>query len=676
MSSIAIAKRTWVLAGVVAACALFVALPSASARRLIRSNVGPSGVVNLPYMSNDALGNQWMVYQPGMLQMQGNTPVFSQAAVLMINGNQPSMNSNQGRIDDKTGELVLENMQAANFTVTRRMEFNGDEGYVRIIDLIKNTQGTDQALNLQITSNVNFGVQSSTMVTDPKKKDQNIAWVCQVAGPGRAAIDVYGGKGCKDVPTITYPQGNNFVQATISETVPANKEIAIVHFHATAANQDAGVQWVNAMKENELLADIPKEIRKEIINFKMRQSLLGDLEVLRGDVLDVVELRSGDRFAGTLSETSYKLNTFYGTVELPVENVVGILNAGQFRPRQLVVTADGQIFGGHLEKPTIDLQLSSGQKTQIPLTQISRMGYRRRPGESEDESDAKMLQPPYVLMGSGDRVGVLMPTGPITVVTRYGPLQLAPEVISSIAFTSEESAVHTITLTDGSKFAGLVTAPELEMSLSTGTKAQTVKFPVGMLSRLVLKNLPEDKDDSAPGLQLKKDDCLVGTLSGELKLDTAFDTITVNAPEIKGLTHPNENAPDVSITTWDGAVFSGQLEDQDLLCHLSSGLDVHVPVSLVESYSNPQSQAPTMMVDRIKAIVADLNADDYKQRDAAEKQLVGIGPGVIGTLNSLRDKQPPEAQQRIDSVIKQLKKAEKGNQPAPVPVNVEGLNKD
>jgi hypothetical protein len=633
---------------------------------------GPSGTVNLPYNTSDNQGNQWMVYQPSMIQMQGNNPVYSQAAQITINGNQPQLNANQARVDDKTGELVMENMRAANFILTRRLEFNAEEGYVRVIDIIKNPQAQEQQLNLRITSNVNFGIQSATLVPDPKKKDQNIAWVAQTNN-GRAAVDVYGGQGSKVVPSIHYPQGNNFVQATLNLAVPGNKEVAFVHFHATAANQDAGVQWVNSMKESELLADVPKDLRKIIVNFKMQQSQFGDLEVLRGDVLDVVELRSGDKFNGNLTETSYKLDTFYGTVELPVDKVIGILNTGMFRPRQLVVTGDGQIFGGHLEKPTIDLELSSGQKTQIPLSQISRVGYRHRAGESADASTDQTLQPPYVLMNSGDRVGVTMPTTPIAVVTRYGSLQLSPDMISSIAFTSEESGVHTFYLIDGSKFAGLVTAPEFDMKLTTGTKDQVVKFPTGELSRLVLKNRPEDADASAPSLQLKKDDVLVGTLTGELKLDTAFDTITVNAAEIKGLTHPKEDSADVSIATWDGAVFSGQLQSQDVACHLGSGLDMHVPVALVQAYVNPQSQAPAMMIERIKAIVADLNADDWKQRDAAEKQLVNIGPGVAATLKGMRDKQTPEAQQRIDSVLKQLEKA--GAKETASPAAAE-LNKD
>jgi hypothetical protein len=623
------------------------------------------GMINLPYTSTDNQGTQWMVYQPGMLRMQGNMPVFAQAGQLVINGNQPNMMNNLARLDEKTGELILENMQAAGMTVTRRILFNNDDAYVRIIDIIQNNQAQDQQVNLQFSTTLNFGVQTSTMVPDRKKKDQNLAWVAQVAGINKAGVDLYAGKGAKLAPILSSAPGNNMVQATLNTTIPAGKQIAVVHFHATAASLDQGVQWVNNIKEDKLLADVPRDLRKLILNFQPHESLLGDLEILRGDVLDTIELHSGDKFNGNLKEDDYKLDTFYGTIDLQANQIVSILNAGRFRPRQLLVTADGQIFGGHLQKQTIDLELASGQKTQIPLLQISRIGYRLRPDESDDTQSNQTLKPPYVLMTSGDRVGVEMPPGPIEVSTRYGLLELSPTVISSIAFTSDDTGVHTIFLVDGSHFNGLIMAPEFEMKLSNNGKEQVVKFPVSSLSQLVLKNMPEDASDPQPTLQLRKDDVLVGTLAGDLKLDTAFDTITLNAAETRSLSHTQQNSPDVSAVTWDGTVLSGQLEEPEVLCHLVSGVDMHVPISLLRNYNNPQTAAPALMVDRIKAIVADLNADDWKQRDAAEKQLLAIGPGAISTLKSLHDAQPPEAQQRIDSVLKVLDKQGSKNQGLP-----------
>ncbi len=71
------------------------------------------------------------------------------------------------------------------------------------------------------------------------------------------------------------------------------------------------------------MASIPMAIRKLIINFRGGENFIGDYEILRGDILDVVELRSGDQLKGTLKEKSFKLDTFYGPVDLPVTRSSG-----------------------------------------------------------------------------------------------------------------------------------------------------------------------------------------------------------------------------------------------------------------------------------------------------------------------------------------------------------------
>src|SRR5581483_10049535 len=152
----------------------------------------------------------------------------------------------------------------------------------------------------------------------------------------------------------------------------------------------------------------------------------------------------------------------------PVDKVIGIINVGQFRPRQLVVTADGQIFGGYLKKQTLELEMSSGQITRIPLSQISRVGYRKQPGEPQEWTFDK----PIVLMRSGDRIDVQLPKDPIEVVTRYGKLSLKPEQVAAVQLQSEENNVHEFQLTDGSRFAGLLTADAFEMKLDTGGGTQ------------------------------------------------------------------------------------------------------------------------------------------------------------------------------------------------------------
>jgi hypothetical protein len=647
-----------------AALILALAAGSSSDARILGRQPGPGGAVNLPYSVSDGHGATWMVFQPWTVQMQGQWPIYAQAGAVSINGAQPQGN-NGARIDDKTGELLLENMTVGPLSFTRRIKFNADEGWIRIVDVVKNPTTQEQSLNLQVTSSVNYGVQSAQLVSNPKKPAQNLGWVAQIAmgGIAKLACDDYAGPGAKLSPTLDYQQGNNMVSATLTTNVAAGKQVAFVHFHMIVSSQDQGTNWINSLKESKIFGDLPRDVRHAIVNFRAGGGGFENIDVLRGDSMDVVELKSGDKFNGTLVDTTFKLNSLYGPIDLPGDKIVGIVNTGQFRMRQLVVTGDGQVIGGQLEKQTVDLQLSTGQKVSIPLTQISRVGYRHRSTEPEDGADETTLAAPYVMTEDGDRVAVVLPTANIAVATRYGNLDIPPADIGSISFNAEDSGAHLITLTDGSHFTGLLTAPDLEMKLATIAADKTVKFPVLSLNKIVFKTPAEEKPDTALAatpaaatLVLKRDDTLNCNLTGMLKLDTAFDTISLDAGELKSVVRSKDSPTDVNVTTWDGTVFSGQLQDVPLVCHTTAGVDLTIPTAMVESYTNPVAKVPAAMIDRIKAVAKNLNADGWKDRDAAQAQLVKMGPAIIPTLQELRDDAPPEEQQRIDTIIKQLGK--------------------
>jgi hypothetical protein len=639
-------RRTWIAAMVLACSVTTVGEKLVLAQR---AAAGPGGV-NLPYSVNDSAGNQWMIYQQGWLRMQGNMPLYSQAAMLNINGNGLGSRTNQGRIDEKTGELILEGMNAAGVNVTRRILVNRADGYVRYIDVLSNPTPQEMSVNIQINSQFNYGVQSSQSIEDPRKKDKTIGWAAALHA-GRSVFEVYAGKNSKVHPQVNGQPNNNNCNATLQVTIPANGQVGLLHLHGAANSPEAATQFVAGLKEFTMLADLPLEVRKIIINIAPSQSI-GEREVLRGELFDVVELRGGDQLKGTIAETSYKLQTFYGAIELPADRVVGLINVGQFKPRQLLVTLDGEVFGGMLTKETIAVQLSSGQTTQVPLTQITRFGYRKRGNEPEEWT----FDRPMIRLRSGERMIVAMPTAPIEVMTRYGLLKLTPESVSSLALQTEEHGVHEITLTDGSQFAGLVSASDFPMQLVGTATQQTVSFPAAAVLNVQFTKPGDGPGSDAAVLQLTNQDKLVGALEGQLKLDTLFDTISINAAELRGLQHAPDAGLDVQVTLWDQTTLSGQLHEPEILCHLKSGVSVKIPVALIDRYSNPEPLPSPLMVDRIKAMVAELSADDFKQRERAEQQLVAMGPAVSAVLKQLSGAQSPEAQQRIESILKQLEK--------------------
>jgi hypothetical protein len=635
----------------------------ASAQPAINPAAAPPGstVVNFPYVASDS-PNMWSVYGDGALRQQAGPPIYAQGEMLTIDGNGFNVNNNTGALDAKTGELVLANTQMTpNLAVTRRLLFNKDDGSVRYIDDLHNTTSQPITVNVQYQTVLNWGVPRSDMVPDPKNKDHIVAWV-GLTGSGKAAVEVFGGKGAKLVPSIVFQNNSNVVQASLTLTIAAGKDAAIMHLHNVAPTIEEGEKWVANVKESKLLHGLPSALRRQIVNFTTGQDWIGDVEILRGDVLDLVELRGGDQIKGTLTESSFKLNTFYGPVELPVARVIAMINVGQFRPRQLVVTDDGEIFGGRLDQSTIGMEMSSGQSVQIPLDQISRLGYRKREGEPDEWTFDK----PMVLMRAGDRVCVEMPTFNIDVVTRFGLLSLPPESVAAIIFQSEDNGIYDVCLTDGSKFAGLVSASEFNMKLAGAGPDQTVQFPVSGMLRLQLTGKLTDPDPTAPTLSLLNGDSLAGSLTEPFKLQTAFDVIVIDGSQVSAIDKTDSStsaAGEAKVTLWDGTTVSGQILDSTIQCHLLSGPLLSVSAAMIAKYAQPRPRPSADVVHQIQAAVTDLSADDWRQRDQAESTLSAMGPAVIRVLQDLRPKQPPEAQERIDSIIKKLEAAE--GHPAP-----------
>ena len=52
--------------------------------------------------------------------------------------------------------------------------------------------------------------------------------------------------------------------------------------------------------------------------------------------------------------------------------------------------------------------------------------------------------------------------------------------------------------------------------------------------------------------------------------------------------------------------------------------------------------------------MADLGSDDFAKREQSQADLLKMGPAVLKVVKELKGGQSPEAQQRIDAVVKQL----------------------
>lgn len=629
---------------IVAACCLLTA-----------AHIAIAGNVSLPYSTSDNNGNQWMVFFQGNLQQQGNQPIFSQAGMVTINGQQPQANNQTASFDEKNSELTLNFVQRGSFRHTRRIKFD-DSGIVRILDIFENAQNQDTTLNVSLMTNTNFGVSDSSLLSDPKKKANNIGWIA-MTGANRCAMSLFAGKGSKVTPTMRAQPNGNGTFAMFPLKLPAKGTAAIVHWHGTFDTMDAATQWVDQLRESKMIADLPPDLRKAIVNLNpASDGAVAGRELLRGTTNDVIELRGGDQMRGDLKLDAYTLDTADGPVTLPASKIAGVLSVGDYRPHQLVVTADGEIFGGSLKQASIPILLSSGQSTQIPLEQISRIGYRTN---GVEPAPWKFDRPMVFLIG-GERCLIETPTDPVDFVTRYGPLHLAPSQIAAVLFTNTADA-YTLYLTDGSRLSGVFSQSAWPLKLLSTTAEKPIDFALASLARVQFKPLDDTVGTGAPTVGLLGDDIVAARIEGALKLLTPFDTLTLDGPEIQSITRPNPGQADLQVTLFDGSTFRGTLDVPSLTVTLVGDTKLTFPVAALRDYQNPRPFPSPSVVKQVQAAIDQLNQDDFKVREQAEAQIVALGPTVASVLEDAAPKQPPEARERLLSILKRMKK----DQPLP-----------
>lgn len=610
---------------------------------------------NLPYRfpQGDVTGNSWMLFNGGRLMHQGgNMPFCSEAATLLVSGQGVQGPAQTATLEGN--EIILENMRAGVFTVTRRI-LQLDDGTLRITDIVRNPRNEEAAANLMVNFNVNFGVQATRMVADLKKADRSIG-VITTDSQNRTLLSMYAGRGAKLTPTLNAQNGTNQVQAIFELKIPAGKEKAIVHFHQFASSNEQADKFAAQLRESRAITSLPTDVRKIIANYPVATSQLDELDQLRSSTTDVVELNSSDQLRGDLLVTQWEMETTFGRIQVPGEQVAGMIVTPGPQPRQLLVTTDGEMIGGKLTITAIDLQTSSGQRLSLPMAQVSRVG--RRATAAGDVEARKML--PMVHLRSGDRLAVKLPQQPIRFATSFGMLEIAPSTIATLDLQPEQSPVHILTLTDGSRFSGVLLSEKLETNL---TRGPAFVFPANALRRLAFAaETDSDADTPSATLRLTGDDVLTVTLAPTVVVATTYGNVTINGPEVKRIARVKETAEDLQFALWDDSVITGQLAEPFLQCTLAGAVAARIAAGTIELYECSAPQPSAAAVEQVKRLVANLNADDWKQREQAESQLTGMGEAIAPILKQMRNDQPPEAQERIDSILKQF--ARPGNKPA------------
>jgi hypothetical protein len=626
--------------------------------------------VPLPYVFHDDRGSNWDVMYDGSIGDGGNDLYDGGGRLFVNNSAQYQSPTQLATLDSLHNELTFPPQPIAGLNISRRVAVLPSLSTVRFTEVLENPTDTSIKVQLRCYFNMGGSVQQAEPLVDEHKPRQPVGYA--ISDQNNAVAMIAAGRSSKMSVRFNYRINDDNVDIFYDVEVPPRQTVAVVHCQLRRQNASEAANAWKDLKEKELLKDMPRDLRRRVVNFPTGDGYVGDREILRGDALDIVELRGGDTYRGTVKVDRFHLQTLYGPIILPAEKVVGLLNVGLFRPTQLLITSEGEVFGGRLDVDVIKLQLTSGQITLIPLSQVTRLGFRKRPGEPEEWNfESKSM----AYLSGGERMRVRLPGTDFNLATPSGPIRLNPSVVASIVFQGEQNNVPEVHLTDGSRLSALLGTSWFDMALVGLGSEQRARIPAAALQRFNFAPEPET-DPLTPSFTLSNHDRLVGTLGGTLSLETPFDTLHVEGAQVKAMTHTRAGEHDVQITLWDDSTLSGRLVESHVTCLLKCGVIIRVPIALVETYSQPLPLPSPPMVEQIKRVARELDADDWKIRDQAQTQILAIGPPAMSVLRQIQPTSPAEAAQRIELIIQRLSSEldQSGGSSTGVGVPIEGAN--
>jgi hypothetical protein len=111
----------------------------------------------------------------------------------------------------------------------------------------------------------------------------------------------------------------------------------------------------------------------------------------------------------------------------------------------------------------------------------------------------------------------------------------------------------------------------------------------------------------------------------------------------------------VKVKTWDGATISGRLVAPTVTVSIGAGgPTVKVSAAQIASIINSSPQPPTKLLEKAEQLIAQLGAESYQDREAADKALIAMGKGIVGLLKKHAKSSDPEIRIRIADILEKL----------------------
>ena len=604
------------------------------------------------YILQDGGGYRWDFQYYGNIY-SGTNYAYSGGMYCQINGSNFQAPGQSGWTNKAGDEIEMGPISRNGLTISRRVKVYKDHPMARWLDIFENPGSAPVTVQIAIYTCTNYTIsQTVTSSGGAAFGEKDIGFRVQTQGGNSPpTLHVVTSKRSKIRPTVQIQSNQIYVRYSL--TVPPRKTAILCHFESQNRDAAAHDKLMKKFPSYQLLRDLPGSVRAMIVNMKAGGGI-GGVDLDRSETSDSVLLKGGDPIFGVIKNTTFKIQTLLGELDLPADRIVGM--AGGRSRNVRFVLLDGQVVSGRLAAPVLQLDLDGGGLLRIPFDKIAQWSYRVTDSKPNDEKFGGA----YIVLRTGDRLRFDPKALEIKLLTRHGLVALEAEHLLELTMDNPGNAVHRAVFLNGSRLGGFLEPEMLKLKLNLG---KTVTVSRDMVAQMRFAE-NEQPDSTLTRVVLTNGDELFGALTaGKFKLTTDYGQIEIDPSRVRTMKFRPEDLGRTIVGMWKGSILKGRLGQSQLGFAISPKTVLNIYAGQFVSIECPLPMPPKAARDEVEKLVAQLGAESYEDRQDASKKLVKMGKNILPILKDHLKTGDPEVRQRIEDVMEQLGSGVTPNQP-------------
>jgi hypothetical protein len=540
------------------------------------------GTVGFTWYMNDGAGFRWDISSNGQVS-DGTNDAYDGGMQLRIAGSYFS-NSSQARLAGGGREIEIGPWTRGNLRIYRRIYVDAKIGYCRWIDIFENSSAAAETAAVMYYTNVGGSVNktySSSGKETVGPNDWGVVTSYTSSSSRPSIVHVFATQGAKVKPK--YRRSTDSIYQEFSLKIPPKKAMAVCMFQAQRRPYTEAIKTLKEFNTRHELAKVPAPLRRIIVNMGGATLMLGNVDLPRHEKHDLAVLRNGNELLGKILNERFDLQTFYGRLELPAAQVVGLSVPAPDDPHVQIVLVDGQIAAGTLLNAPLRIRLTNGNEMSLPPSKLSSATFALSP----DRPEQIKLTRSTVTLRSGQRLTFRQADLDCTFHTEYGDVKLDPDDLTAIQFDTLEGGLHRAMFRNGTILSGLLTDGDLKLTLDLG--------PTLAIRRHLLRTIVFPSERLEPGdlteLTLRNEDQLFGRIVEEsLTVATRYGKVKVKPSEIASLQIPEAGTlGQVQIKLHSGTTISGQFVGDTVAFQIDPGPKLPIFIGHVLQIACPKA---------------------------------------------------------------------------------------